>query len=69
MGRLQLGLARCLAIGAGGEADGFLRIARLTTIMADGAVTARGKAPMGFGVLTVIGAAPTKVGMVPAHKP
>ena len=70
MGRLRLGLAPgCLAIGAGGEADGFPRIARLITIMADGAVTARGKAPMKFGVLTVIGAAPTKVGMVPAHKP
>ena len=59
---------RCLAIGAGGEADGFPRIARLTTIMADGAVTARDKALMEFGVLTVIGAAPTKVGMVPARK-
>ena len=32
------------------------------------AVTARGEAPMEFGVLTVIGAAPT-VGMAPAHKP
>jgi len=28
-----------------------------------------GKAPMEFRVLTVIGAAPTKVGMVQAHKP
>jgi hypothetical protein len=69
MGRLQLGLARCLAIGAGGEADGSPCIARLTTIMADWVLTARGKAPMEFGVLMVIGAAPTKVGMVPAHKP
>ena len=63
------GWHRCLAIGADGEADGFPRIARLTTIIADGTVTARDKALMEFGVLTVIGAAPTKVGMVPAHKP
>ena len=62
---------RCLAIGAGGEADGFLRIARLTTIMADGVLMALGKAPTEFGVLTAIGEAPTKVGIVPAkaHKP
>ena len=47
---------------------GSSALARLITFMADGAVTARGKTPMEFGVLTVIGAAPTKVGMVPAHK-
>ena len=70
MGAVGVG-TRCLAIGAGGEADGFPRIARLTTIMADGVRTALGKAPTEFGVLTAIGEAPTKVGIVPAkaHKP
>ena len=62
---------RCLAIGADGEADGFPRIARLTTIMADGVLMALGKAPTEFGVLTAIGEAPTRVGIVPAkaHQP
>jgi len=36
MGRLQFGAGtRCPAIGAGGDTDGFRRIARLTTIIAD----------------------------------
>ena len=61
-------------IGAGGEADGFLRIARLITIIADGdgvptadGVRTLGKASMEGGGLTEIGAAPTKVGRVPTR--
>jgi hypothetical protein len=51
---------RCPAIGAGGEADGFPRIARPTTIMADGIPTvdrvhtALSKAPTEDGVLTAL---------------
>ena len=56
-------------IGAGGEADGFLRIALLITIIADGdgVRTAPGKVPMEVGILTGIGEAPTKVGRVPTR--
>ena len=49
--------------------DGFLRIARLTTIIADGVRMALGKASTEGGGLTVIGAVPTKVGRVPTKVP
>ena len=44
--------------------DGFLRTARLTTIIADGVRTALGKVPMEGGAPTAIGEAPTEVRMV-----
>ena len=56
---------RRLAIGAGGEADGFPRIARLTIIIADGGPTADGvPTALGkaLGVHTAIGEARTEVG-------
>ena len=61
---------RCPAIGAGGEADGFPRIARLTTMRVagaatvDGVPTAMGRTPMEVGADMVIGEDPTKIGTV-----
>ena len=42
------------------EMDGFLHIARLTTIIADGVRTALGKVPTEGGAPTAIGEAPTE---------
>jgi len=58
---------QCPAIGAGGGVDGFPRIARLTTIIADGVHTALGKVPTEDGGLTATGAALTRVGRVPTR--
>ena len=49
------------------EMDGFLHIARLTTIIADGVRTALGKVPTEDGGLTATGAALPRVGRVPTR--
>jgi hypothetical protein len=66
---------RCLAIGAGGEADGFhtLRaeplLRRMAALTEDGVPTALGKAPTEVGVQTAIGEAPTEVGTAGSSLP
>jgi len=66
---------RCLAIGSGGEADGFhtLRaeplLRRMAALTADGVPTALGKAPTEVGVQTAIGEAPTEVGTARSSLP
>ena len=58
-------------IGASGEEDGFHRIALPTVITAPGFPLVVGKRPTGDGVLTVVGKAHTKAGVIPAvvHNP
>ncbi len=58
---------RCPVIGAGGEGDGFRRIARQTIITGAGVRTAIGEAPTTAGeVLMGVGKALTEVGNITA---